>query len=629
MRFDLRLSERKVDRYVRLFISVYIFIFSYIAYLKFTSFSFTDFDLAIYDQISWNMGRSSLYNSILGVNFLGNHLTFIVFLFAPIYKLFPHPITLLVAQTIALGLGAWPLYLMAKRALGVSWAFLVVFSYLFYPPLAYLNLFEFHPVAFSTLFFLYMFYFYYIKRFTPFVIFMFLSMLCQENVSLGVAAFGFYALIARQGKKWALTPICCGLAYFILSIFILLPYFNRNTLQFISLYSHLGRSYSEIFTNIFLHPIQVLKIAFQQHKVFFVVQLFAPLFFVPLAGPAALIPAVPFFMQHFLSSRINEVTIYYHYAAEIIPFVFVAFVFGLKRLLSVNVLAKNSAVIAFFLIGVFLASSLWLGPHFHLSKAMGKQWVKDDRDRIKEAFVEEVPREASVVTSFEFLPHLTHRRFLYSFHHVYMGFYTMSNKPYLLPQDAQYALLDFNDRLTFSGFYNTEAFENIKRFLSEGKWGVVDVLDSIVLFEKGKESAVALYEVLDTKPELQNKTSYNIADSFELLGYDVGKVGNRWRLTLYWHCIRKTSRDISVFFQLEDKDTKLIYESFAPLCYRIYPTYAWKEGEYIKETKFLPFADDPEKKGLIWKMGFYDFRSGEDLIANDKDIFGRIGLDLS
>jgi len=158
---------------------------------------------------------------------------------------------------------------------------------------------------------------------------------------------------------------------------------------------------------------------------------------------------------------------------------------------------------------------------------------------------------------------------------------------------------------------------------------VVDLLGSVVLLKNGEKSAISLYEVLNNAPVPKNQTAYSIANSLELLGYDVAKESGKWRVTFYWHCLHKTDKDISVFFNLEDKDGRVIYESFAPLCYRIYPTYAWREGEYIKETKFLPFAGDLKKQQTLWKMGFYDFQTGEGYIANDRDIFGRIDLNLS
>ena len=47
--------------------------------------------------------------------------------------------------------------------------------------------------------------------------------------------------------------------------------------------------------------------------------------------------------------------------------------------------------------------------------------------------------------TFEFLPHLSHRQDLYSFPSCVFGIFTLFTKAYQLPDNVQYALIDFND----------------------------------------------------------------------------------------------------------------------------------------------------------------------------------------
>lgn len=622
------IEEYKADRYVWIFIGLYIIVFISLSYFKLNSFSYGDFDLAIMEQILWNMWQGSLFNSILGVDFLGNHLHFILFLLAPFYKIYPHTMLLLGAQSLFLGLGAWPVYLLAKKELKATLALFVSLMYLFYPPLAYLNLFEFHPVAFSTFFLLFTFYFFYCRRFLLFCVFMILALLCQENIALGIAGIGLYALVLKRSWKWVLTPFISAVIYFFIGVFILLPFFNKHTLCFISLYSHFGSSYSEIFTHLLIHPLETFKILFQSHKLYYLMELFAPLSFISFLSPATLIPLVPFLLQHFLSSRFNEITIYFHYTAELIPFIFVSFIFGFKRLLMFKKIENFSWSIVFWLGLIFVLGNLWLGPYFCLPRAVSEEWVPNAKDLIKREFLLEIPPKAAVVTTFEFLPFLTQRTDLYSFHHVYYGFYTMSNKPYVLPAKVSYALIDFNDKLTFSGFFSSCGYKNLVPFLKEGAWGVVDVLDSIVFFKKGFKDGVRLWSILNAPPKPEIKTCYVIENAVEFLGYDTEEEGDRIKVVFYWRCLKKTNKDISVFFHLVDKKGCVLYETLIPLCWRAYPTYVWKKEEYIQETKFLPFAD-LVKEGLgRWKMGFYDFLTHRGYMVNSSDILGRIDLDV-
>ncbi|MFQ5681104.1 MAG: DUF2079 domain-containing protein [Candidatus Omnitrophota bacterium] len=607
------------------FIFAYVFVFYYLSYLKYTSFTYNDFDLAINAQILWNMGQGSLYNSILGTSFLGNHLHFVLFLILPVYKIFPSPLTLLFLQALALGLSAWPLFLLARRVLGPGWAVLSCFAYLFYPPLAYVNLFEFHPVVFSTLFLSFMLYFYHKRSFAPFALFMFLAMACQENIPLAVAALGVCSLVSRRPKRWVYLPLICGGAYFLAAVFILLPRLSQNKLQFINLYGHLGRTYPQIALNILIHPIMVAKILFSGRNLLYLLKLFTPLSFIPLLSPLALAAAAPFFLQHMLSQRPNETFIYYHYTAELIPFIFVAFVLGLARVKALCRQALARRLVGLGLVAICVGGSLWLGPHFSLG-GRARQWRKDTKDGIKEYFLQKISRDDSLVATFEFLPFLAHRRDLYSFHHVYMGRYTMSRRPYKLPQGARYALLDFSDYLTFKGFFSPRAFENLDGFLRGGQWGLVESLDSFVLLERKAGGRPLLYGVSQERPQPKHNPALKVGETIEFIGYDVTARRGRLEVVFYWHCLRRPQRDISLFFHLVDDKGRVIYKTTIPLCWRAYPTTAWRPGEYIWDRKVLPLFSPTGKKAATWKMGAFDFSTGQ-LIPLDKAApLGRIDI---
>src|ERR1700686_1111558 len=96
-----------------MFLFYVIWFFSWCA-LKFHFFLYDDFDLAIHDQIFWNILHGRIFNSILGVDFLGNHAHFISFLTAPFYALFPHPLSLLFLETVFLAAGVFPLFALAR-----------------------------------------------------------------------------------------------------------------------------------------------------------------------------------------------------------------------------------------------------------------------------------------------------------------------------------------------------------------------------------------------------------------------------------------------------------------------------------------------------------------------------------
>jgi uncharacterized membrane protein len=75
-------------------------------------------DLGIYDQVVWNtaQGRILAYSAepAPGSVFLATHLQLILVLLAPLYWVWSDARLLIVAQTVVIALGAWPLYDLAR-----------------------------------------------------------------------------------------------------------------------------------------------------------------------------------------------------------------------------------------------------------------------------------------------------------------------------------------------------------------------------------------------------------------------------------------------------------------------------------------------------------------------------------
>jgi len=421
----------------------YILFFSLISILRYHTFDYNDFDLAIHTQIVWNILHGSIHSSILGISFLGNHMSLILFLIAPVYALFSTPLTLLLPQTLFIGLGVIPLYLLARDILARKFALLFCLLYLLYPALHFVNYFEFHPVSLAMLFLLSMVYYFEKEKFIPFLCFMFLSLLCKENISPGVFFFGLYVLFFRRRSwKWSLTPLLITGVWLILELRIM-AFFNQGIIDFNWLYSYLGRTMPEAVIDIFRHPLIVLKYIFTEANMRFLFQLLLPLAFLCLLSPKVLFIAISFFPQQLLSLRLTDHVIYYHYTAKLVPFLFI---------------------------------------------------------------------------SAEFLPKLSSRKEVYSFHHVYIGKYTLSDTEYVLPEDVEYALIDFNDYSTFTSFYSPHQYKNLQKFFSKGKWGLLTAADNITLFKKGYKSGKKLCQVLK-EPSLLSSMKFLIEDSVAIREY--------------------------------------------------------------------------------------------------------------
>lgn len=622
------MSKKNSLSLLLIFVLSYIFYFGLISVMKFNSFSFNDFDLAIHDQVEWNLLHGSIYNSILGLPFLGNHMHLIMFLVVPIYAIFGHPLTLLLLQTIALGAAAIPIYLLSRRLIDHEWALVISVIYFFYPALGYVNLYEFHPTVFATLFLSITVYYYFLNSFTKFIIFLILSILCQENIPFAAIMFGILAIFNRRGLKWIIMPILGGFLYLFIAL-TLMSRFNNNTIQFIAIYGHLGNSFSSILFNILTKPHLLFQALFRPQSLIYLSHIFLPLSFLPLLSPIILMLSLPFFLQHLLSARISELTIFYHYTAEIIPFIFVAFIFSIQLLLRNKWLKKYQILLKVFLLIVLIVSNIFLGPHFVMLRRL-VSLKKDYSDLYKDSLLAKIPIVASVVTTFEFLPHLSHRKNLYSFHHVYMGHYTISSKKYELPQNVEYALIDFNDLLTFGSFYSPENYKNIQGFLAQGDWQAEDMLDSIVLFKKNIPAKYVLCGLLqDAAPAVTNRIDINIGNEIQLIGYDMSKFNEEGisDFTFYWRSLKQTDKDINVLLDIVNENSQLVIRKILPICHRIFPTNSWNEGQIFKDQYRIKVPLSLFKGNNELRIGFFDYRNNIVCKVNrETDEFGRIFL---
>ncbi|MFC1708957.1 DUF2079 domain-containing protein [Candidatus Omnitrophota bacterium] len=584
---DSGFLNQHAGKIVLILVSAYIAFFSFISILRYNTFNFHDQDLSIHAQTVWNILHGSTHSSILGFSFLGNHLNLILFPIAPIYAIFPSALTLLLLQTLFIGLGAVPLYLIAREVLEKKFAIFFSLLYLIFPALHFCNYYEFHPVTFVPFFFMFMFYYFQKEKFAPFVCFMLLVLLCKENMSLGIIFFGSYVLFfTRRSLRWKITPIALAVAWLICALKIM-PYFSKETIDFSLIYRHIGPTMPQAVANIIMHPVHTLKLMFTAKNMAFLFQLFFPLGFLSLLFPKLLLFSSPFFLQQLLSARKVDHSIEYHYAAKLVPFIFISAVYGMKFLLKSKFFSRRRGL----LIGIILIASVISNFSFGLLTKLPKYLAPRNTvkaiDNNKRMLLAQIPKDASVVATFEFLPHLSQRKSVYSFHTAYTKKYTLSRKDYILPENIEYALVNFDDYLTFTEFYAAEHYKNLQSFFARGKWSLVAAVDSFALLKNGEKADLGLYRMLNEPTPLSSTRLY-IEDNILILGYNIEnssiKAGEPVQLTLSWQCMRDTGKDYWLAFSLVDEDGKLLHKYNHPICYRIYPTFAWKKGDSLEEN---------------------------------------------
>lgn len=313
-------------------ITVYCSVFGSMSILRYFSFHTSVFDLGLYDHAIWNIAKRGEFKYLV----LG-HFRPIVGIYSLFYKLFPSVTVLLLLQTLAIGLGAIPLYYIARKKLGGQYyALLIVIIYFLYSPVAYNNLEDFHTDHLIILFMFLAFYF--LEKNKPLAFFLIClpTLFLKESLIFSVSAIGIYAVIHHKMYKSGSIVFLGSFFFFFLVTKIIIPrvtgayYYGGQIFE--EGFSYLGNSFFEMIRTIILHPGLIIKELINAWKLAYLAFIFIPLLFIPLVSPLSLLPALPALVISLLSHLPRHYWIQYHYTAPVIPGLFISLIYGLKFL---------------------------------------------------------------------------------------------------------------------------------------------------------------------------------------------------------------------------------------------------------------------------------------------------------
>lgn len=346
-------------------VALYAGAFAELSVLRHHAFRTGRFDLGNMTQAVWATahGHPLLVTSLQGAQFvrLGAHVDPILVLFAPLWWLWPSPELLLVVQAVAVALGALPLFALARKHLGSEPAALgFAVAYLLYPPVEWVTLNEFHPVALACPLLLAAFWFLDEERLVPFALCAVLAAATKEEVALVVALMGvWYAL--RHERRGGAAIAAAGVVWAVVALEAAIPHFSPSgASSFTDRYRAVGGSPAGIAKTAVLHPLRVLGAAFGRRDLAYMAELALPLGLLFALAPLAALAALPELALNVLSSTATQTSIRFHYVAALVPGLLVASVFGAQRLVERNRIRPGTVAVA--VVALCLAANYRLGP---------------------------------------------------------------------------------------------------------------------------------------------------------------------------------------------------------------------------------------------------------------------------
>jgi len=321
-------------RVVAVGVGLYAVYFSFVTQTRHWTFRTHALDLAYYVQLTWNLARGAGPRvSLPEMHAWGDHFSPIMYLFVPAFWLVPGPVVLLIAQSIALGLGALAVFGIAARRLGDERpAAVFAVLYLLHPSLHGINVRDFHSAALTIPLLLAAIYFVEAEKPWLYWVSVLLILATREDAAIAVVGLGLWLAVTRRRWRWGAVTAVGAFGLLVVDTRWLIPYFRGEPYPHLGRYAHLGRSVPEIIGTLLLHPWRVLAGLLTEKRLVYLGAMLAPLAFLPLLAPEVLVGLAPPLVENLLG---QDPILFDHrtqYQSFILPFLFAAAIAGYDRL---------------------------------------------------------------------------------------------------------------------------------------------------------------------------------------------------------------------------------------------------------------------------------------------------------
>lgn len=350
----------------------------------------TGYDLGIFEQAVRSYAQLRPPIADLkgpGFNLLGDHFHPVLILIAPLYRIFPSPVTLLVLQAALLALSAVPVTHLAIESCGRRAGVCLGLSYGLSWGIQQAVVFDFHEIAFAVPLLARSVELLARRRWSAAARWALPLLLVKEDQALIVAAIGAYIFWQghrRLGALVAAVAVTVGA----LAVIVIIPSFNP----------HHSYPYGKNAGSISSLPVPATKEET-------ILALLAPTLFLALRSPLLLL-VVPSLLARFWTSNPLLWGTRFHYSAVLMPIMFFAFADGLVRMRASDRVAVLRGARAAPVLALIIAMCV---PQPLRSVLNPASWRVPEQVRAAEALLRIIPNGADVAAANQIAPQLTGR----------------------------------------------------------------------------------------------------------------------------------------------------------------------------------------------------------------------------
>lgn len=418
-----RLTDKDIPKKLTIaFISAIAVIAVYtvaaISVCRYKTYSTPNFDFGIFTNMYYNMKHGFLPVSTCERDKLLSHFAVHVspalYIFLPIYFIFPSPVTVAICQVLAIYSGIIPFILIGKKY-NLDNRLLMLLSVVFAasPVLAGGCMFDFHENCLLVPFLMWMFYFYEKKKTVPMFIFVVLTLLVKEDAFIYICVFAAYIIVAKKHFKKGFMMIVVALGWFLTACFLLQRYGTGvMTNRFDAMMAGGGGLFDVIKTVLF-NPAYTSKLMLETdpvgtEKLFYVLQLLFPLALMPFITKksARLILLTPILLN-LLTSYIYQYNIFFQYSFGICTLLLYT-----TMLNTADLKMKNRKLAARLSAGLSLMMfCMIILPQY--GNYVGRYKTNTEMYKRMDAVLENIPEDKSVCATAFLVPKLSQRKEIY------------------------------------------------------------------------------------------------------------------------------------------------------------------------------------------------------------------------
>lgn len=585
-------------------------------------------DLSYIDQPMWNTLHGRFLERTLDgrqAPRISEHLEPILLPLSLVYLVWDDVRAILILQTLALALGALPVFWIARwvlrqapaadgpparEALAEWLALVFAAAYLLMPALQAANIADFHADPFVVAPLLFAFWYATQRRYRPMWAWALVAMATKENLPTLTAMLGLYVVAADPGWRAALRPrgplvdrlrrglrggalhglalTAVSLTWFYVATFLIVApqaravYGTDGPIYLASRYVEFEGGPGGLVR-------AVVDLLRQPVRLDYLAGLLASVGWLALLAPEYLLLGLPIWVANTLSSFPGQFSGEQHYSAPLAPALLIAAIFGARRLraliaggIGFRVSPKvSNATLVSALIGLWL-----LG--WSAGQQIDRGWTPLSRffdwpqrtthHQVLDRLLAEIPAEAAVSATPAVHPHLAHRAKIYL---------------YPIVADADYVLVDVSGD---TGMHPNDVKTSLEQLISSGAFGIVDAADGYALLSRAATATQWPAAFVDFARAggraPQHVLDVRFGAGLHLLGYDVVD-DRRWRQTrfrFYWQTDAPLSPDTAVSLQVLTAAGAVVDDSaLRPMPALLWhPPAQWQPGETVV-TESVPW----------------------------------------